>query len=110
MADNHTYEEIRDVVIELLGGRERSQYNLEQFRGLQTAVGDVFERRRSGQSGRASISAADSDVFREVFWDLFRQGIITLGVDDANPQYPWFRVSSTGRRILQQQPFILHDV
>src|SRR2546421_375743 len=107
MADNHSYEEIRDVVIALLAGREGSQHNLEQFEGLKTAMAEVFERRSGRQTGgRFSISRADSDIFREVFWDLFRQGIITLGLDDANPQYPWFRVSSSGRRILAQQPFI----
>lgn len=50
-------------------------------------------------------------LFQEVFWDLFRQGIITLGMDRSNNNFPWFRVSSFGKKILENQnPYFFHDV
>jgi hypothetical protein len=47
----------------------------------------------------------------EVFWSLFREGIITIGVDELNPQFPWFRVTQFGKKILKNQdPYFFHDV
>jgi hypothetical protein len=46
-----------------------------------------------------------------VFWDLFRQGFITLGMDSShNAGWPWFRLSRFGAKALQSQsPFRFHD-
>ncbi len=45
-----------------------------------------------------------------MFWDLFRQGFITLGVDDANAAWPFFRLSHFGSRTLgTQAPNRFHD-
>jgi hypothetical protein len=42
---------------------------------------------------------------------LFREGIITLGLKDHNPEFPWFRVSEFGKKILQNQdPYFFQDV
>ena len=47
----------------------------------------------------------------EVFWDLFRQGIITLGLDDSNREFPFFRVSQLGKQIAESQSvYFFHDV
>ena len=47
---------------------------------------------------------------RDVFWDLFRQGFITLGKDDPNNMWPWFRLSHFGQKTLQiQSPYRFHD-
>jgi hypothetical protein len=45
-----------------------------------------------------------------VFWDLFRQGFITLGMNDDNEQWPWFRLSHFGAKALAaQSPYRFHD-
>jgi hypothetical protein len=57
------------------------------------------------------LSWADRELVREIFWDLFLQRIITLGSNDSNREFPWFSVSSQGKRILSHQnPYIFHDV
>lgn len=57
------------------------------------------------------MSRSDNNIFLEVFWDLFRQGIITLGSDDLNPNFPYFRVSTHGKRILENKDvYFYHDV
>src|SRR5262245_14780894 len=41
---------------------------------------------RPWADSRLRLSADDAELVRDVFWDLFRQGFITLGLDDSNPQ------------------------
>ncbi|MBO6707539.1 MAG: hypothetical protein JJ912_15715, partial [Roseitalea sp.] len=44
------------------------------------------------------------------FWDLFRQGAITLGMNNSNPNWPFFRLSHLGERTLaSQSPWRFHD-
>jgi len=46
-----------------------------------------------------------------VFWELFRQGVITLGSNDANREFPHIRVSELGRRLLENESaYFFHDV
>jgi hypothetical protein len=46
-----------------------------------------------------------------VFWDLFRQGIITLGLNDANRQFPFIRPTQLGKRIAAgHSAYFFHDV
>jgi hypothetical protein len=53
----------------------------------------------------------DAEFVRDVFWDLFRQGFITLGIDSSqNAGWPWFRLSRFGETALGgQSPFRFHD-
>src|ERR1039458_6502233 len=47
----------------------------------------------------------------EVFWDLFRQGIITLGLGDANPEFPWFHLTALGKGVVEgEDAHFVHDV
>ena len=111
---DHSYEEIRNCVLDVLAGRESGQYGFSQYRNLHVTVAEVFLRRENPERqpmGESSLSARDRDLFLEVFWDLFRQGIITLGLNDSNPNFPFFRVSSTGQQVLAgQQPYFFHDL
>src|ERR1051325_522182 len=102
METDHSYEEIRDVVIAVLAGHEKSSsgFSPNQFEGLKLTVSEVFERREGrtphqrGFGSASGLSVSDAEVLREVFWDLFRQGIITLGMNDANPEFPWVWMST----------------
>jgi hypothetical protein len=99
-----------------LAKREKVQYEPSQVAHLAIGIAEVLERRdpNSGHaswSGQHSLSPVDAETFGEVFWDLFRQNVITLGVDGANPNYPFFRVSRLGKQILQNQStYFFHDV
>lgn len=111
---DHSYEEIRSCVLDILIGRESGQYGFSQYRSLHVTVAEVFLRRENpGRQpmGEPHLSGQDREIFLEVFWDLFRQGIITLGLNDSNPNFPFFRLSSTGKQILAgQQPYFFHDL
>jgi hypothetical protein len=112
----HTYEELRKVVAEVLSGKVKGPYPLNQYNDLRENVTRIIHEREGVISdnwrGRdPGLSEADRELLREIFWDFFRQGVILLGLNDDNPTFPFFRVSSFGKRILEgQDPYFFHDV
>jgi hypothetical protein len=118
MATQHSYEEIRAAVLDILSGRERNLgYDATQFTNLGMGVAEVFARRERdehthvGSRSARRLAAADAETFLEVFWDLFREGIITLGLNDMNAQFPFFRLSRFGKKLIQSQDtYFFHDV
>jgi hypothetical protein len=74
-------------------------------------VAEVFAKRRNAHDRQdRRLHPYDAELVRDVFWDLFRQGFITLGLNDSNPNWPWFRLSHFGERALKtQSPYRFHD-
>ncbi|OPY37337.1 MAG: hypothetical protein A4E35_01252 [Methanoregula sp. PtaU1.Bin051] len=113
---DHSYEEIRKATLDILSGRERSSFTPNQFVHLRIGVAEVLHKRdgtttHPGQR-EPQLTQNDQDLFQEVFWDLFRQNIITLGTSgDPNAAYPWFRVSSFGKKALANDDvYFFHDL
>jgi hypothetical protein len=113
----HSYEEIREAVIDILMNRSNSGDMPRQFSTLVDKVRFVFGQ-RSARLGLIFDPARppqmhpyDAEFVREVFWDLFRQGFITLGMDSSNNAgWPWFKLSHFGKEALQSQsPFRFHN-
>lgn len=103
----HGYEEVRNVVMDILLGRERVRYEANQWQALIDGVQEVFSRRTRTDH---RLHPDDAELVRDVFWDLFRQGFITLGMNNSNPTWPWFRLSHFGKAALQSQaPYRFHD-
>ncbi|NLV26465.1 MAG: hypothetical protein GXY48_04775 [Methanomicrobiales archaeon] len=119
---NHTYEEIYQAACDILNGNDpfKDTYsgNVNHFVAFHGRIAEIFflKESNSGErphdiSGNINLSRNDEDLFRDVFWDLFRQGIITLGMDSNNKDYPWFRVSYHGKKILENQSlYYFHSV
>jgi len=108
-ATQHNYEEIREVVVDTLLNRPPNQWD-----GLITGVAEEFARRETGRPlhpvNTPPLHPHDAELVRDVFWDLFRQGFITLGMNNSNPMWPWFRLSHFGQQALQtQSPYRFHD-
>ena len=103
----HSYEEIQRVTVELL--REPGSTRITQYLGLKSAVADAFVKME--ETVTVSSNREDEELFREIFWDLFRQGVITLGSNESNPEFPFFKISSFGRRLLENPGvYFFHDV
>ncbi|SRR5713101_1937516 len=114
---DHSYEELRAASLDVLAGREKGPYDASQYENLSIAVAETFLRREQAaapppHSRRpAYLSGADRELFLEVFWDLFRQGNITLGLNDNNREFPFFRLSRLGQRLIaNQDTYFFHDV
>ena len=114
----HSYEEIRSATLDVLAGRVATQYTANQYAHLKIGVGKAL-RGRDGLPEPApgaypadsSLEQADADLFLEIFWDLFRDGVITLGFDDSNKEFPFFRITGRGNTLLSGgEEYFLHDV
>jgi hypothetical protein len=44
-----------------------------------------------------------------VFWQLISQGVLTPGMNTANPNLPWFRLTQYGKKVIQEKRFLPHD-
>jgi hypothetical protein len=113
---DHSYEEIRNVAIEILSGRQRTRTDvIRSSDDLERAIAGVIERPEDqGTFDRhhvPSLMGTDRQLFDEVFWDLFRQGIITPGWNESNRNLPFFRISHFGKRILENEnTYFFHDL
>jgi hypothetical protein len=110
---SHSYEEIRDAVAEVLQGNPGSTGYPNQYGSLVQAVRRVLStrihRRSFDDHEMPQLQMEDHELVRDVFWDLFRQGFITLGLDYSNDRWPWFRLSHFGKRALDlSKPFAFH--
>jgi hypothetical protein len=114
----HSYEELRSAAFDVLSGRTPTRFEPSQYQHLKIGVARALEERGLQEArshlpypGDNALDSADANIFMELFWDLFRQGIISLGMNDANPEFPWFHVTSLGRHILAgENPYFIHDV
>jgi hypothetical protein len=107
----HSYEEIRSVALDIISGREQLRDKATNYGNLKHSIAKVFARREGHQSELVRLDNQDSEIFLEVFWDLFRQGIITLGLNDLNPQFPHFRATKLASQIgIDQSAYFFHDV
>lgn len=110
----YSYEELRATAMAVLGGRikARSGFEPSQKESLKVAVFEHLSPGYNSYDARySSEGAAEDMLFDEVFWDLFRQGIITPGMDRANRDFPFFRLTAFGQRIVAQgDAYFFHDV
>ena len=113
---DHSYEEIRNAAILIIAGRlPKLKRELHQQADLEFAIGQYFADFNDAilwnYGSSSALSEQDKGLVEEVFWELFREGIITLGLDSSNRGYPWFRVSSLGKKILTNgNPYFFHDL
>jgi hypothetical protein len=112
----HSYEELRAAALDILMGREHVSYEPSQYEHLSLGLGEVFARRegrlQQGHSGATySLDAQDKESLLELFWDLFRQGIITLGLDNNNREFPFFRLTQNAKQAaIGGNTYFFHDV
>ena len=95
-------ELVRAIVLERLRtDRSWSQYDLsgEGFDRYVVYVGD------QAQNGRRRIASLAQDVL----WEFMIQGIIAPGLNTSNPNFPWFRITAHGQKVLAAREFLPHD-
>ena len=106
---SHSYEEIRSATFEVLSGRASTSYLLDQYSHLKIEVGKALDeydklppKQPCSYPADSALTKEDAETLREVFWDLFRQGILTLGKDEINNAFPFFRVTSYGVKAVRE--------
>ena len=107
----HSYEELREVVINVMldandNGVDRFEKLLDEA-ALELCKQDGLEHGHYGSA--TQLHPNDAELVLEIVWDLFRQGILTLGSNVSNPGWPWLRLSRFGEYALQQGPHRFHN-
>jgi hypothetical protein len=111
----HSYEELRDVVIDvMLGANDNGVDRFEKLldkAALELCRRDGLEhgQRHFSFGSAAQLHPNDAELMLEIVWDLFRQGILTLGSNMSNPGWPCLRLSRFGESALQRGPYRLHN-
>ena len=111
----HSYEELREIVINILleandNGVDRFEKLLERT-GLELwkQEGPEHVRQHFSYGSAAQLHPNDVELLLEIVWDLFRQGIVTLGLNASSPGWPWLRLSRFGECALQQGLYRFHN-
>ena len=112
-----TYEELRAAAANAMLGRGHFPHGRpNQFVGLKDAVAVTLVGTPAGSTGHGlghaaqGLSSDDAELLREVFWDLFRQGYITLGINDNNASWPFYTLSRFGQKMLAEgRPYEFTD-
>jgi hypothetical protein len=119
---NHSYEEMRRIALQVLADRLASGHPPAQYTELKEAVGNALEQSGGGSQNPATsmlmpmgygtaLSPVDADLLFEVFSTLIREGILIMGLNELNAQFPWFRVSQFGKRVIENRdPYFFEDV
>lgn len=112
---NHSYEEIRSAAMQSLCKATNDAQRPKNYDALKQGVAYILSsgERELGATQHTTheLSHDDSQTFLEVFWDLFRQGIISLGASDTRREFPYFRVTGLGQNILgNRNAYFFHDV
>ena len=111
----HSYEELRDVVINVM--LDYASNGVDRFDKLLEHTALSLYKRDSSSRGKqyfahgsaTQLHPNDAELVLEIVWDLFRQGILTLGVNASNPGWPWLRLTRFGEAALQQGPDRFHN-
>lgn len=112
-----TYEEVRAAAVNAMLGRGNLPHGKpNQWVGLKDAVAMSLMGAQPGNMGYGlghsghHLNSGDVELLREVFWDLFRQGYITLGINEGNAGWPFYTLSRFGTKMLSEgQPYRFTD-
>ena len=102
----HSYEELREVVIDILLNAKETGAN--RFEKILEKTALEFAAQEAGP-GAARLHQDDVELILEIVWDLFRQGIITFGLNASSPGWPWLRLSRFGECALQHGLYRFHN-
>lgn len=98
--DPNFFEIIRSVVFDRLRKGGWEQLNMSD-----AGFDDYFNFGENVQQGKKFIML----IVQEIFWQLIAQGVITPGMNIANPNLPWFRLTNYGQKVIKEERFLPHD-
>lgn len=111
----HSYEELREVAINVL--LDANNNGVDRFDKLLEKIALELGKDENAAPGQqhfcygaaAQLQPNDAELVLEIVWDLFRQGMLTFGANASNPGWPWLRLSRFGEYALQHGPYRFHN-
>ena len=117
LTTEHSYEELREIVISVM--LDTGNNGVDKFDKLLRRLRLNFISRTDPhrepqqfleRSGHSKLNANDAELVLDIVWDLFRQGIVTLGANAGNPGVAMAAAQPLRKeRALQQSPYRVHN-
>ncbi|MGN7760472.1 hypothetical protein [Paenibacillus sp. 22594] len=110
-----TINELRSLVLEALKSVDSTNYlNVcNSVAGLLIQKGIVTDPNQNGRVFYTNVDYAlnplDEDNVREIIWNLIVEGVLTIGINPSNANWPWLKVTEYGKVMLQSSEPIPHD-
>ena len=109
-------ELMRSCILEAMRQMQRAQ-TWPQYELLKGAVAGVAQQRdlpvdvSSPFGGATQVGLRQEDLrcFREMIWSLVVEGLVTIGVNDANPQWPWLSLTEYGEKYAKEGQVTPYD-
>ena len=110
---------LRKLILEVLKEGKGSQYLVivDEVEKL-AAQRNLFPTREECEKGGVDynryyqskrLSPNDKLKIQEIIWDLIVERILTVGVDDCNPDWPWVRLSEYGESVVKAPVLPYYD-
>jgi hypothetical protein len=88
-----------------------------QLDGILRAAGSAKARsagvnpnlHQSYQGGRQFLNQDEETLVTEVIWSLIIQGVLVPGLNAANPNFPFIRLTEYGRQCVEENRLLPHD-
>lgn len=94
------------------------QGGCDQYQNLLITVGDLKARahnlhtdqtRMFHTDGRQFLGGAEKALILEIVWSLIAQGVLMPGLDDSNQGWPFLRLTTYGRKCVEEDRVLPHD-
>ena len=111
---NIPYDEIKSLVLVHLKGVSSCTYseickgvaNMAVSRQIVPKPPSEFS---VGPGGLYSLGDQDGETEREIVWDLIVARVLTIGMNDAKPNWPWLKVTAYGKKVINSETPVPHD-
>jgi len=76
---------------------------------LQMAVAEEAARRGLLPAGSRALPHSEWSTYRDILWELMVSGVVALGADSSNRDWPWLGVTGYGQQVLASEGPVPHD-
>src|SRR5947209_8730878 len=100
---------MRSCVLEALKLRPPEQYLTLQLATAAVAGQHGYPVEQQPHGRPPMMFRDDQRRFREVVWALIIEGILVIGLDDSNNQWPFISLSEYGEEVVKAGRILPHD-
>lgn len=108
------YDEMKRIVINTIKNNQFNQYADIERQVVEYMINNGYVKETNSFSmshsqGYQDPSENDSNLIREIVWDLIIERVLSIGMNKSNPNWPFLRITKSGIKSLHEE-VILHDV
>jgi hypothetical protein len=83
--------------------------NVAELAVRKQIVSDVGQGITVHYGGRYVLQNRDQDHVREIIWNLIVEGVLTIGTNSSNTEWPWLKLTEYGHSMVNSEMPAPHD-